>query len=448
MVSYSKQDKLTVAPRKSDQDHNEITRGMITVAVFVCLGKLAAAFKEMVISWRYGVSADVDAYMFLFNLVIWPVSLWFGLLACVLVPLLAKAEHCELQRFKEEILGRSLIFGTAATAIVFVAMTVFLNSSLTSLPENTVIAAKAIVLQMSVLVFMGILVSLFSVALLAKGRHTNTLMESIPAIVIVVVILVSGGNTLEMLAWATMAGFTCHALCLALPLRRTIRVIRFSGESVYWTVFWSGFGTMLIGQVFTSMAGLVDQFYAARLNEGALSTLGYAQKILALLLGIGATAVGRALIPVIARSRDADSLQIHHITIRWVQVVFLIGTISLLFGWWLAPWCVKLLFERGAFTAQDSHGVTFVLRAGLIQMPFNLSSVILFYALVNRRLYIGIAVVAAFTLLIKLWANSLFVLNYGVSGLMLSTALTCLVTMVAYLYLLCTNLRKSSAAAQ
>jgi hypothetical protein len=46
-------------------------------------GKLAGAAKEMAIAWRYGVSDTVDAYVFVFNLATWPVSLWFGVLTVV-----------------------------------------------------------------------------------------------------------------------------------------------------------------------------------------------------------------------------------------------------------------------------------------------------------------------------------------------------------------------------
>ena len=50
------------------------------------------------------------------------------------------------------------------------------------------------------------------------------------------------------------------------------------------------------------------------------------------------------------------------------MIVF--GVITLIISWWLAPWIVKLLFERGAFTARNTEAVTEVFRYGLIQIPF------------------------------------------------------------------------------
>ena len=68
-------------------EHHAIVRGMVWVALFVFLGKLAGAAKEMVIAYRYGISDEVDAYLFIFNLISWPVSVWFSILTIVLVPL-------------------------------------------------------------------------------------------------------------------------------------------------------------------------------------------------------------------------------------------------------------------------------------------------------------------------------------------------------------------------
>ena len=44
-------------------EHQSIIRGMLLVGSFAVLGKLASAAKEIAVAWRYGVSAEVDAYL-------------------------------------------------------------------------------------------------------------------------------------------------------------------------------------------------------------------------------------------------------------------------------------------------------------------------------------------------------------------------------------------------
>src|SRR5262245_15868394 len=102
-----------------------IATGFLWVASFVFVGKLAGAAKEMAIAWRYGVSETVDAYVFVFNLVTWPVSLWFGVLTVVLVPLVIRERHESperLKRFRAELLTLNLLLGLGALCLAYVAL--------------------------------------------------------------------------------------------------------------------------------------------------------------------------------------------------------------------------------------------------------------------------------------------------------------------------------------
>ncbi|HEY4210722.1 MAG TPA: lipid II flippase MurJ [Steroidobacteraceae bacterium] len=428
------------APASStDRSHSEIVRGILSVGTFILIGKLAAAAKEMVVAWRYGVSADVDVYLFLFNLINWPISLWVSILTPILVPILAKERyerHGDQGRFRAELTGRTLLAGVVVAAVVAVLMVVLLRTSLTGLPTSSLSKAFRLLTPMVLLTPFGWLIGLFSVVMLAAGRHANTLLESVPAIVIAALAAAFGSYGIDVLAWATLAGYLCHMLALAVPLRHELQTPRYTADAPQWSAFWAGFSIMLLGQCLMSLTTVADQFFAARLSAGALASLGYAQRILALILGLGATAVGRATIPVLARAPDSAYANVRGITLRWVRIVFAGGLVAIAIGWWLAPWGVRLLFERGAFTPGDTRAVVAVLRAGLLQMPFNFSAVLLFYALAGRRKYMAITLVASVALILKLLMNSLLVPVWGTQGLMLSTGVMNAALMFMYLLLL------------
>jgi putative peptidoglycan lipid II flippase len=431
--------------RHVDGEHRDIVRGVAWVALFVSLGKVAAAAKEMVVAWRYGVSAEVDAYLFLFNLINWPLSLWFGLLATVLVPILAKAhgkDPDDLHRFQAELLGRTLIFGVLLAAVCSGVFSLLLNASLTGLSLASVQAAQAMILPLSLLAPLGAAAGLFSISMLARGRHANTLLESVPAVVIGISVAWAGGGGIGALTWGTLAGFGCHALTLALAVRGELYAPRLSGRSSYWPAFWTGCSIVLIGQALSSLTTLIDQFFVTQLAEGALSTLSYAQRILALIISLGATAVGRATIPVFARGTEADRERLRGVAIRWVWIVFFAGVAAVVIGWWLGPWVVRLLFERGAFTPGDTAAVVAVFRAGLIQMPFNFAAVILFYALAGRRQFGALTAIAAVAVLVKVLANAILVKVWGIDGVMFSTGLMYAALMLLYLLVL----RKTNGA--
>lgn len=406
-------------------DHYVIAKGMALVALFVFSGKLVSAAKEMAIAYRYGVSAEVDAYLFVLNLVSWPIGIWFSVLTVVLVPLAARIQQNasnELPRFRSELLGLVFLLGLILAALGWWVLPVLLNSAWAGLSPATVVIATDMAPKLTLLAPLGVMIGLFSAWMLAAGRHANTLLEGVPALVILGVLLAFPSGGTEPLVWATLAGFACHLLSLAVPLRLQgqLEAPRFTRESPQWTPFWSGFGVMLAGQAILSFAGIIDQFFAAHLGAGAIAALGYANRILALILGMGAIAIGRATLPVFSRAQAQGEKQIHRVAIYWAGFLFLLGMVTMVVSWWLAPLGVKLLFERGAFTAKDTQAVTDILRFGLAQIPFYFSAVVLINYVSSQRLYILIFWSGIIGIGSKLAANVVLVSLLGVKGIALS----------------------------
>jgi peptidoglycan biosynthesis protein MviN/MurJ (putative lipid II flippase) len=421
--------------RNAHPDHHAIARGMVWVALFVFVGKLAGAAKEMVVAYRYGVSAEVDAYLFVLNLVSWPVGVWFSVLTVVLVPLAARIRNDaagELPRFRAELLGLALLLGLGLTLVLGLAVWGLLQTGWTGLPLATVTIAAGITPWLAGLVPLGVLISLFSAWTLAAGHHVNTLLEGVPALVLVLALLVLPVGGVEPLVWGTLAGFAFHLAGLAWPLARhgEMDAPRWHRQSPHWPGFWQGFGVMLAGQTLMSFTGIIDQFFAAHLDAGSIATLSYANRILALVLGLGATAVGRATLPVFSQAQALGGDQGRQVAMHWVRWMLLLGVITLVVGWWLAPWAVKVLFERGAFTAQDTQAVTSVLRYGLVQVPFYFAGLVLVSLLASQGKYREIAVIATTNLVVKGLANLTFIPWLGINGIVLATALMSLTSMV------------------
>jgi len=413
--------------RNAHPDHHAIARGMVWVALFVLLGSLARAAKEMAIAYRYGVSAEVDAYLFVFNLLSWPVGVWFSVLTVVLVPLAARIRQdasAELPHFRSELLGLTLLLGLALAFLGWLGLPLLLHSSWTGLPQTTLAFAIDMVPMLVLLAPLGVIISLFSAWMLAAGRHANTLLESVPALAILVALLAFPGGGAEPLIWGTLAGFAFHLVSLAVPLTRQgeIEAPRFTRQSPQWTPFWQGFGIMLAGQALMSFIGIVDQFFAAHLGTGAIATLSYANRILALILGMGAMAVSRATLPVFSRALAQGGKQVHRVATHWVRLLFALGVVAMVVSWWLAPWGVKLLFERGAFTAQDTVIVAEVLRYGLTQLPFYFAGLVFVSYLSSRGLYIWLFWSGVIGLCFKSLGNALFIPVYGIGGIALATA--------------------------
>ena len=409
-------------------DHHAIARSVVWVALFALLASLARAAKEVVVAFRYGVSAEVDAYLFVFNLVSWPVGVWFSVLTIILVPLAARirqGDSAELPRFRSELLGLTLILGLTLAFVGWLGLPLFLRSSWAGLPPTTANIAIQMVPTLSLLAPLGVLISLFSAWMMAAGRHANTLLEGVPGLVLLLALLVFSDGGVEPLLWGTLMGFVFHLISLGVPLARRgmLEAPHLARQSPQWPAFWKGFGITLAGQALMSVAGLTDQFFAAHLGTGAIATLSYANRILALILGMGGLVVSRATLPVFSQAQAQGGLLLRRVAAHWAGLLFVLGLVAMIVGWWLAPLGVKLLFERGAFTATDTGAVTEVFRYGLLQLPLYFAGLVLVSLLVSQRRYHLLSIIGGANLIVKIIVAMLLVPDFGMSGLMISTSI-------------------------
>jgi putative peptidoglycan lipid II flippase len=178
---------------------------------------------------------------------------------------------------------------------------------------------------------------------------------------------------------------------------------------------------MLAGQALMSFTVIIDQFYAVGLGTGALAMLGYANRVLSLILGLAAIAVSRATLPVFSQvSADAKG-QVYRVAVSWARLMFAGGVAVMLLSYLAAPWMIRLLFERGQFDATDTAQVTEVLRYGLPQLPFYFASMVLVSYALSQRRYGLIAWSGVIGCGGKVLGNLVLVPRLGVNGIALAT---------------------------
>jgi len=409
-----------------DHHHRQIAQGMFAVGFFVLIGKFAGAAKEMAVAWRYGVSETVDAYLFVFNLAQWPISIWAGVVGAVLIPFAARLRHESLgvlPRFRAELLGATLLLGTTLGALTWLVLPWLIQQPWVGFKPETAELASGMANAMAWMIPFGLVSNLFAAWTMSAGRHFNTLLEGVPALVILAAVLLFSGGS-RPLVWGTLLGFALQAVLLYTPLRWRGEAERpvFRFRSEHWAAFFAGFGLMLVGQTLMSVTTLVDQFFAARLGPGALSTLGYSNRILALVLGLGAMTIGRAALPVLSRAHAESGAQVGQLVRGWAGLLFLIGLVVTVVGIVLAPLITEFLFQRGAFTVDDTQRVADVLRYALVQVPFYFVSMVLMQALLSQSFYAVVATISGISLIVKIALSWLLVPAMGLAGLLLATS--------------------------
>lgn len=412
-------------------DHKRIVRGAVWVSLFVLLGKLAGAAKEMAVAYRYGVSGVVDAYQLAFTVVTWLPGTLVSVIAMVLIPILVRLRQrdaADRALFLEEMHGTVLMLGG-----LFMLASVFLGPLAlaclaANLSEETRQMARQFIFGMAPVALLTLAIKVFAARLQAEEKQVNTLLESVPAAAICGFVLFwPKGADIAPLLWGVLLGYVVQTAWLAYLARRadgqSVRP-RWSWRSSHWPEFYQAVGVMAIGQFVMSFITPLDQYFAAQVGDSAIATLSYANRVIALLIGLGSMAVSRAILPVFSEiTALGDWARARDMALKWSGLMFVLGGGAAVVGWLAAPGVIRLLFERGAFTAEDTVVVTAVFRWSLVQLPFYFAGLVLVQLMASRNRFVVMSVIAATNFLVKLGCNLLLTPWMGIEGIALATGL-------------------------
>lgn len=421
-------------------DHQRIAKAAFRVAFFLLLGKAAGAFKEMAVAYRYGISDAVDAYQFTMVMANWiPVTL-VGVFSIVLIPVLVHAKDQPMslrQRFMGEVTGLLLGIGLVLAFLIWLIWPWVLLWAGKGLNPVVQSMSSELLWAFAPAAVLTLLTGLQAARLRAHERHINTLLDSVPAFSILVFVLCAGPTqSVTPLLWGTLVGYIVQSASLYYLARRAdgfYAYPRFGFSAQQWPELAHAVGIMLIGQVAMSFVGPLDQYTAANLGDNANATLGYATRFIALMLGVGAASVGRAALPVLADvTRRGDAVRARAIALKWSLFMVLIGLAVATITAWLAPLGVSLLYERGAFSAEDTARVSSVLRWGLLQLPFYFGVLILVQLLASQNRYGIMAAIALANFAAKALMNWYLAPKMGVHGIMLATSCMYTVSFICY----------------
>lgn len=401
-----------------------LARGIGVVAAFAALAGAARVGQDAVIAWRFGTTPVVDAYYLLLNVATWPISVALALLSVLIAPVDARLRSIDpvaLRRFRGELLGTALVIAGCSLPLAWWGLRTIAGSDLGGLDAAAAALAGAGSIRLAPMVSLGIVGALMSAWLIAANRKVLTLLEGIPSLVLLVLLLVLPSTDLFL---GTSIGFAVQVLCMTLVLRRAGELPRAllgqSGE--YWQRFSEGAVVLLASQVLFALFPLMDSLFAARLGEGAVASVSYANRLTLGLQGLAGLALQRSGLPLLS------SLSVHSpgatraAALRWAVAMAGLGTVGAIVVALQSDLLVSLLFERGNFTVADRMQCATLLRYGMLQMPFFLGAMALVTALASMSARRALAAVAFVNIAVKLLSNVLLVPWLGAAGLMVATA--------------------------
>jgi len=414
-------------------NHRRIAKGALYTGVLVLLAKVCVAAREIVIAWRYGISAEVDAYQLALTVITWLPMALSGVVTVVLVPrLVALRNSREKEAFIEELNGTLLLAGlllTLALAFLGPHLVRLVGAGLSSRTRELAQIASWQLAPTAVAIVLG---GYFGARLQAREHYAFSITEAGPAVFVLLFVLFLPKPSLMPLLWGTLAGYLTYVVWLVRMTKAAdapLGSLIFKHRSAQWGGIYGPLSTMVLAQFLMTVTLPLDQAFAASLGDGAIATLGYVNRIITLVTGLGSVVLARALLPVLSETASQDQHKLGQgQALKWACLMFAMGALIAVVGWALAPTGVRILFQRGAFHADDTLIVSQVLCYGLLQLPVFLAGMVLVQSYAAAARFSAILKINFTALIVKVVLNALLIRWLGLLGIMLATAAMYLVT--------------------
>lgn len=414
------------------------TVGGWTVAV-----KVAGGVKVILAARLFGTGDAMDAFLIAFLVPAFFIDMLAGPLDSALIPQLIELRQKQGRAAAEALYAKLLAGAGAGFLLAAVAAGavsgLILPFLAPSFPPDKLALTERLLLVMIAVVPMSGLASTWRAVLNSEHRFAYSAAVPLITPLASIAALVFGAKQFGImaLAIATLAGGTLEAMASGAGVKR-------SGYSLL--PRWDGILSALrpvteqyapLVAVTLVMTGttLIDQGMAARLGSGSVAALSYGTKLLGVLIVIGPTAVGTAVLPHISARAGAGQPHLLRAQLRGYSLVILAAVLPVTAGLiYFSEPIIRIVFQKGAFSQAATHLVAMVQMASLLQLPIavllaleiRISSALK----ANRLLYR----VAALSLVLTLGLDLLFMRWWGVVGIALAGVA---IRLVSSLYLSC-----------
>lgn len=189
--------------------------------------------------------------------------------------------------------------------------------------------------------------------------------------------------------------------------------------------FYKQFYPAVFGSSAAHVAAFLDTWLASFLITGSISYLYYANRLFQLPLALFAIATSIALFPTIAKAiknKDEEKALVY-LRKAFYVLLFLLGSATLV-GMFFNELIVELLFQRGAFDAQDTQNTALVLIMYLVGLlPFGLGKIFSLWLYAHEQQGVA-AKITMKTLIGNIILSLLLIKPYGIYGLALASSLS------------------------
>ncbi len=416
---------------------NRVAKNIFIVGFISLLGSLVSFYKETLIASFFGLSVLMDTYLIAILIPSIIQNIFITSLKKLFIPNYVieqktSRENGSFQTFVF-LLITALIFLLVLLSVLFV--TFFLEMVFPG--HDTLfynLIRKQFYIALPCLFFWGYSNFMSGMLELEDKFLISTLSKFITPISIITCLFVLKPIVGDMvLAWSlTIGSFLTFVYYLTMNLMYgTLNFGKYLVNSNM-LVMLRQYPPKIVSGLLTGMSPFVDQFFAAQLVAGSITAISYGGKIPSFTVTILIMALGSVLLPHFSKSINEDLPNAYDQLFKILKIIFSASAIIILFAFIFSPEIIRLLFERDAFTPEDTVVVSKLQRIALVYVPFYLCTLVCvnFLTAINKNSFM--AWVSLWNLILNLIMNFILMHFFDVYGLVMSTTVVYIVCSFIY----------------
>lgn len=403
-----------------------------TVGIFSVGVKLVAMFKEVAVANYFGRSSAIDAFLAAYILPAFVIVFVSSSLNAAIIPTYIqvrqmKGEAASQQLFSSCIVwSQSLLLGLTALLVVCGPSLLRATASGFS-PEKLRLSTQFFYAMLPAILLSGMAAN-YSAILNASKCFWLPAFSPILTPLLTFALLLTRARTWG--AWTLVGGVLlgslgeCGLLGVALRYRKVSLLPRWYGYSSEVRQVAVQYIPLLVGSVLVSGVTVVDQGMAAWLQPGSVAALAYGNRMVSVVVGLSGSSLSAAVIPYFSEmvaERDWPACRKTLQTYSRLLLLIMTPICALLILF--SPALVRLLFQRGAFTGQDTVVVSRVQAMYALQIPFYAAGLLYVRMLTALKRNDLVMIIAGISLALDVVLNLICMKFFGVAGIALSTSL-------------------------
>jgi putative peptidoglycan lipid II flippase len=212
---------------------------------------------------------------------------------------------------------------------------------------------------------------------------------------------------------------------MAMKSKNLFKIFTFKKMNISENKFYKNFVSATVGSSTSHISAFLDTWLASFLVSGSISYLYYANRVFQLPLALFAIATSIALFPMIARAiKNKDEEKALKLMKKSTFILTALLLCATLIGIIFDKFIVELLFERGAFTSDDTKNTALILSMYLIGLiPFGIAKIFSLWLYSHEQQFLA-AKISMKSLGFNIVFSLLLITPYGAAGLAFASTLS------------------------